>query len=341
MWSMCSIETGHASTHAPHVTQSQIDLLRHAVADDRPRILREHLVAHAHDQELRREDLPRRVRGACVLAATALGAREPVHDLLLREVEDRRRAEAQLIVRHVEAQRLEPPGPARAREPHVDRRRRDVQMLRVRQVAQEAEHDREVRPDEALAPSDRCSGTPSRGAPRAARRDRSGPPRALRHASRAASRRRPRSATRMTSASPRCEPRNRAGRTTFRITTAVTIPTSTSTLKRSTIQPNHVWPPSQGSSACLSTAAIIAMTIVGKSTRKPQKMNACISPGTRRCRSFRWPSTISTSFLTAAADVRRPVVRLRPPNLLGEEGRAGATRCCRRRRRAARERRRL
>ena len=24
MWSMCSIDTGHASTHAPHVTQSQI-----------------------------------------------------------------------------------------------------------------------------------------------------------------------------------------------------------------------------------------------------------------------------------------------------------------------------
>jgi len=24
MWSTCSIETGHASTHAPHVTQSQI-----------------------------------------------------------------------------------------------------------------------------------------------------------------------------------------------------------------------------------------------------------------------------------------------------------------------------
>ena len=24
MWSMCSIETGHASTHAPQVTQSQI-----------------------------------------------------------------------------------------------------------------------------------------------------------------------------------------------------------------------------------------------------------------------------------------------------------------------------
>ena len=40
------------------------------------------------------------------------------------------------------------------------------------------------------------------------------------------------------------------------------------------------------------------MTIVGKRTRKPQKMNACMSPGTSRCSSFRWPSTISTSFST-------------------------------------------
>ena len=36
MWSTCSIETGHASTQAPHVTQSQIvftdkDVVRHAL----------------------------------------------------------------------------------------------------------------------------------------------------------------------------------------------------------------------------------------------------------------------------------------------------------------------
>ena len=111
MWSMCSIDTGHASTHAPQVTQSQIISLRHAVADDRLRALREHLVAHAHDQQLRREDLPRRLRRARVLAAAALRAREAVHDLLLRQVEDRRDAEAQLVVRHVEAQRLEPARP--------------------------------------------------------------------------------------------------------------------------------------------------------------------------------------------------------------------------------------
>ena len=54
---------------------------------------------------------------------------------------------------------------------------------------------------------------------------------------------------RMKSASPRCEPRNRSGRTTFRITTAVATPARTSTQKMSASQPNHSWPPSHGSSA--------------------------------------------------------------------------------------------
>ena len=38
-----------------------------------------------------------------------------------------------------------------------------------------------------------------------------------------------------------------------------------------------------------------AMTIVGSRTRKPQKMKACIRPGTSRRSSFRCPSTISSS----------------------------------------------
>ena len=61
---------------------------------------------------------------------------------------------------------------------------------------------------------------------------------------------------------------------------------------------NQPWCPSHGRVASWSTAAIIAITIVGKRTRKPQKMNACISPGTRRCSSFRWPSTSAASFRT-------------------------------------------
>ncbi len=58
---------------------------------------------------------------------------------------------------------------------------------------------------------------------------------------------------------------------------------------------NHPWWPSQGSVSCLSTAPISAIRIVGSSTRKPQKMNACISPGPNRWSSLRWPSTIVTS----------------------------------------------
>ena len=132
-------------------------LLGHAVAGDRrqalparerERPLGEDLVAHAHDQELRREQLPGRVRRAHVLAAAALGAREAVDDLLPRQVGDGADAEADLVVGHVEAQRLEPPAAPRPREEHVHRGRRDVQVLRVRQVGEEAEDEREVRPDE-------------------------------------------------------------------------------------------------------------------------------------------------------------------------------------------------
>ena len=39
-------------------------------------------------------------------------------------------------------------------------------------------------------------------------------------------------------------------------------------------------------------------------------MNACISPGTSRCSSLRWPSTISTSFCTRRGTSARPIVRL-------------------------------
>ena len=42
------------------------------------------------------------------------------------------------------------------------------------------------------------------------------------------------------------------------------------------------------------------MMIVGKRTMKPQKMKACISPGTTRCSSFFWPSAITASWRTRA-----------------------------------------
>ena len=123
-------------------------LLGHAVADDRLRALGEELVANAHDHELGGEDLAGRVRGAGVLAAPALRAREGVDDLLAGQVGDRRDAEAQLVVGQVEAQWLEPSSRARAREPDVERCGGDVEVLRARDVPEEAEDEGEVRPEE-------------------------------------------------------------------------------------------------------------------------------------------------------------------------------------------------
>ena len=59
---------------------------------------------------------------------------------------------------------------------------------------------------------------------------------------------------------------------------------------------NQPWWPSHGKVDSLSTAPIIAITIVGKRTRKPQKIAAWIRPGTSRWSSLRWPSTITASF---------------------------------------------
>ena len=73
-------------------------------------------------------------------------------------------------------------------------------------------------------------------------------------------------------------------------------PTRTSTANASTSSANQPCSPSHGSVESRSTIPIIAITIVGNSTRKPQKMNACISPGTRRWNSLRWPSTTTASW---------------------------------------------
>ena len=100
--------------------------------------------------ELWRQRLAREVGRAGVLAAPALGARERVHHLLPRQVLDGPDAEAHLLLGQllVEAQRLEPAARARAAEVDVDRRSRDVQVLGVRQVDEEAEDQQHVRPRE-------------------------------------------------------------------------------------------------------------------------------------------------------------------------------------------------
>ena len=70
--------------------------------------------------------------------------------------------------------------------------------------------------------------------------------------------------------------------------------------------------------ACRATAAsdvdreIIAIMIVGKRTRKPQKMKACISPGTSRCSSFCWPRTIIDLVAGALRKSTRAVRRASP-----------------------------
>ena len=125
------------------------DERRELAAGERRRALREELVADPHDQELRRERLAGRVRRADVLAAAALGARHRVEHLLPREVGDRAGPEAHGgLVLGLEVERLEAATRARAAEEDVDRRGRDVQVLRVREIGEEAEDDQHVRPDE-------------------------------------------------------------------------------------------------------------------------------------------------------------------------------------------------
>ena len=83
---------------------------------------------------------------------------------------------------------------------------------------------------------------------------------------------------RIRSASPMWLPSNRAGRCTLRMKNAAHTLSSTSTANRSTRNANQPWWPSQGSVASRSTAAIMAMMMVGNSTMKPQKISACITP---------------------------------------------------------------
>ena len=61
----------------------------------------------------------------------------------------------------------------------------------------------------------------------------------------------------------------------------------------------------------------------GSRTRKPQKMNACISPGTSRCSSLRWPSTSIASLRTRAPAGRRGA---RPAARRGRAGRGSSAR---------------
>ena len=137
-----------AARHAiPHA------LGRHRVRHERCVVvlLGEHRISEPHDHELRGEDLAGGVRGAGVLAAAALGARERVEHLLPGEVGCFSCAEAEVLlgdVGVVELERLEAPAGASAPEPHVDRRHEDVQVLGAGEVGQEAQDRQDVDPDE-------------------------------------------------------------------------------------------------------------------------------------------------------------------------------------------------
>ena len=233
------------------------DLVRDRIRDERRRVERavsqhlrtfgEDVVAEIHDQELRRELLAGRVRRADVLAAPALGARHRVEDPLPGDVRDRARAEADLLVRRVEVQRLEMPTGARAPEEDVRAGGRDVQVLRVGQVDEEREDDQHVAPRRRPARAPRSSSSRRRG-PRARSRavTRSAghalKPSAIWHACQKRSVPTiPAMSARMRSASPRWLPLKRGGCCALRIQNAAATPTSTSAQKRSTRSANQPW----------------------------------------------------------------------------------------------------
>ena len=127
----------------------------HAITGDDGRLLHQSL-ARVHNDLARAQQLPRDVRRARCRAASALGARIAVEQVLPRQMFDVARTEL-LDVRfkvHV-AHRALHAGTARVREVHVDERRHDVQMLRVWEVVEKDEDQQCVHPPKHLRPNER------------------------------------------------------------------------------------------------------------------------------------------------------------------------------------------
>jgi hypothetical protein len=82
---------------------------------------------------------------------------------------------------------------------------------------------------------------------------------------------------------------------------AIATPANTPVANMSTTNRNHGASPIRGRCASRSTIATAASAIVGSSTTKPQKIKACIRPGTNFWKSFRWASTWISSRRTRAA----------------------------------------
>ena len=132
--STCSISTGHASTQAPHVTQSQtasygiasstigcairvgcrrrvVEAVRladdRAVRDQVEAVLRlDRHVPETHDEGLGVERLARIPRRTRLLAAAALGAGEAVEQVLPAEVLERLQAERRVLALEVHDRQL-------------------------------------------------------------------------------------------------------------------------------------------------------------------------------------------------------------------------------------------
>ena len=87
--------------------------------------------------------------GADVLTAAALGAGHRVDHLLPGHVSDSGCPEAhRALVLDCEVEGLQTASRARSPEPDIDRRSRDVEVLGVGEVGEEAGDEEDVRPDE-------------------------------------------------------------------------------------------------------------------------------------------------------------------------------------------------
>ena len=187
-------------------------------------------------------------------------------------------------------ERLEPAAGTGASEVDVDARGHDVQVLGVRQVDEEAEDDQDVGPDQHRARAPRCprrrrTGSRRRPTPATSRPGYSFRPSAMREACQRTSVDDDARDQRAGSGRPRRRwlPSKRRGRCTLRIANAVSTPTSTMHGEQvdQECEPALLGPSHGMRRSSFETTPISAMTIVGRSTMKPQKMNACMTPGTQ------------------------------------------------------------
>jgi hypothetical protein len=143
---------------APLAVQERGAKELHPIIRHDGRLLHQALSRVDHDLA-RAERLPRDVRRTRGSAPTALGARVAVEQVLPRELLDVRRSE-RLDVRleiHVPHHPLLPRA-ARVGEVHVDERRDDVEVLRVRQIVQEDEDQQRMHPPEHVVARVRGGG---------------------------------------------------------------------------------------------------------------------------------------------------------------------------------------